>query len=124
SIKEERKDFVITNEPEEDHILHKCKEEDLAISVINARFFKPLDTAMLEKIMRLQLPIIVFETDIRNGGLSSAILEYCNDHGFSSSCIERIGIQDHFVGHGDLASLRKQEKIDLQTLMEKLRNWV
>ncbi|MDE6195944.1 MAG: 1-deoxy-D-xylulose-5-phosphate synthase, partial [Erysipelotrichaceae bacterium] len=100
SIKEKSKGFVITYGPEVDHILHKCKEEDLAISVINARFFKPLDTAMLEKIMGLQLPIIVFETDIRNGGLSSAILEYCNDHGFSSSCIERIGIQDHFVGHG------------------------
>ena len=66
-----------------------------------------------------QLPIIVYETDILAGGLSSAMLEYYNDTKQTVSLI-RIGINDHYVAQGSISELRKSEKIDLNSLFEKI----
>ena len=123
SVKEISKAIVITYGQDVDEVFSKAKEEDLAISVVNARFFKPLDEIMLSDIMNQQLPVIVFETDMRNGGLSSAILEYCNDHSISSHII-RIGIRDRFVGHGSLPLLRQHEQIDVHTLIEEIKKLI
>ncbi len=119
-IKERSKAVVITYGQEVEHIRLQAQEENLPITVVNARFFKPLDEKMLTDIMKQKLPTIIFETDIRNGGLSSAILEYCNDYGLSYNMI-RIGIQDHFVSHGQLSLLREYEQIDMQTLFKEIK---
>ena len=116
---DESKVIVITYGCDVDRVISKASINEIPISVINARFFKPLDLDMLKECIHTQLPIIVYETDILCGGLSSAILEACNDMGMPIQLI-RIGIQDHFVEHGSLPQLRKVEKIDLTTLFNKI----
>lgn len=102
-----------------DRILSKVKINDLAVSVVNCRFFKPLDISMLVECCEKHLPMIIYETDIKTGGLSSAILETCNDLNLNAQFI-RIGIEDHFVEHGSMRELRKVEHIDLDTLFKKI----
>ncbi len=123
SIKEKSKVIVITYGEDVDRIINKAKVNELAISVVNARFFKPLDTVMLDDLLSADLPIIIYETDMLHGGLSSAIIEYQNDNGFHA-CIQRIGIQDHFVPQGSLPQLRKKEGIDLSTLFDKINTYL
>lgn len=102
-----------------DRILARAKQLDYSIRIINARFFKPLDEEMLHQIMKLNHSIIIYENDILIGGLSSAILEFMNDHSYHNKVI-RLGIEDHFVTHGSIAQLKKVEKIDLNTLFQKI----
>ena len=116
---ENPKVYVITYGNDVDLIYSKAIANNLDISVINARFFKPLDTEMLDMIASNKLPVIVFETDILAGGLSSAILEYYNDTKQSVPLI-RFGIDDHFVTHGSVSQLRKLEGIDLNSLFEMI----
>ena len=78
---------------------------------------KPLDDNTLSKIVQLNKPTIVYETDMLSGGLGSAILEWLNQHHLSLN-IKRIGIEDHFVTHGSLPELRKYESIDINSLFE------
>lgn len=109
--------IVVSYGPDIDKIIQKAKVNKLPIQVINARFFKPLDEIVLQKIANSNLPVIIYETDIKAGGLSSAILEYCNDHNLNKKFI-RLGIDDHFVTHGSLPQIRKLEKIDITTLFD------
>lgn len=111
--------IVITYGPDVDKIISKAEVNGVSLIVVNARFFKPLDEAMLLELAQLQLPMIIYETDTLCGGLSSAILEFYNDHKQLVS-IKRIGLQDHFVEHGSLPQLRKAEHIDVNTLFEEL----
>ena len=116
---QESKAIVITYGCDVDRVISKASINEIPITVINARFFKPLDAEMLKECAQTKLPVIVYETDILSGGLSSAILETCNALG-SSMPLVCIGIKDHFVEHGSLPQLRKVEKIDLTTLFNKI----
>ena len=65
----------------------------------------------------MNLPITVYETDVKIGGLASSILEYLNT---KEEWIHSIGIDDHFVCHGPVRELRKQEGISTEQLFEAL----
>lgn len=109
--------IVITYGPDVDRVIQKAKENSMGLMVVNARFFKPLDTSMLDTLLKEQLPIVVFETDCEIGSLSSAILEWLNK---KEQRIQTLGIADHFVHHGSVRTLRKEEGICIDTLFEVL----
>lgn len=100
-----------------DKMIAKAEVNQLPLSVVNARFFKPLDEQMLQRIAQKQCPIVIYESDILIGGLSSAVLEYYNDHDLDVN-VKRIGIQDRFVQHGSLPQLRKSEHIDSNSVFQ------
>lgn len=103
--------IVITYGNDVDKIIAKAEVNQIPVSVVNARFFKPIDEVMLKRVADKQCPIIIYESDILIGGLSDAILEFYNDQQLPVT-IKRIGIKDHFVQHGSLPQLRKSEHID------------
>ncbi len=109
--------IVITYGPDVDHVIHVARENKMNLLVVNARFFKPIDTKMIDLLMKMNLPITVYETDVKIGGLASSILEYMNT---KEEWIRSIGIEDHFVCHGSVRELRKQEGISTEQLFDAL----
>ncbi len=107
--------IVIAYGPDVDKIQHKAEINQINIALINARFIKPLDTAMLKELAMLKKPVVVYETDMLAGGLSSAILEWCCDTGNAIN-LHRIGLVDRFVEHGSVPQLRKDAQIDINSL--------
>lgn len=107
--------IVLAYGPDVDKIKDKSESNSLPVAVVNARFFKPLDDTILNKLVVLNKPIIVYETDMLSGGLGTAILEWLNQNNAHLN-IKRIGIEDHYVTHGSLPELRKYENIDISTL--------
>ena len=110
---------VIAYGSDVEKISEKAAVNQLPIRVINARFFKPLDLECLKALAAEGLPVIVYETDMLTGGLSTAILDTVNDLGLNMPLI-RIGIPDRYVTHGSLKQLRAETGIDLNTLFEKV----
>lgn len=123
SYAEKSKVIVIAYGSDVDKIISKATVNAQPITVINARFFKPLDEEMMQEIMNSKLPVIIYETDILAGGLSGAILEYSNDHNCKKH-YDRIGIGDHYVEHGSLPLLRKSEHIDMNSLFERIGSYL
>lgn len=113
--------IVISYGSDVDKIVQKAEANQLSLRVVNARFFKPFDTEMLEELCAMQLPIMIYESDVQIGGLSSAIIEYANDHGLKNTFV-RIGLRDHFVEHGSIPKLRKVEQVDLGTLFQVIKD--
>jgi 1-deoxy-D-xylulose-5-phosphate synthase len=112
--------ILITYGPDVDRIIQKAKENSIGLMVVNARFFKPLDTKLLDTLIKEKLPIIIYETDIKAGGLSSAILEFMSQY---DERIKIIGIGDHFVDHGSIRILRKEEGIDMESVFKELEHY-
>lgn len=117
----EPKVCVITYGSDVDRVIAKATANEIPLEVINARYFKPMDETMLSQLLLQDRPIIVYEGDMLNGGLSSAILQYANDHSITKHLI-RMGISDHFVEQGSNAQLRKAEKIDINSLFQKIED--
>ncbi|MGB4614310.1 MAG: 1-deoxy-D-xylulose-5-phosphate synthase [Erysipelotrichaceae bacterium] len=121
--KEDNKVVVLTYGPDVDKILNKILVNNLPITVVNCRFFKPLDNNMLEYISNKKLKTIIYETDILIGGLGSAILEWANDNKKDMDIV-RFGIDDQFVTFGSVNQLRKDLGIDINSLFDVLLNLI
>lgn len=110
---------VFTYGPVIDAIYDKVKVNHLPVTIINCRFFKPMDTKMLDTLGKRKMKFISYEGDMKEHGLGSMILEYWNDHGIMHT-IKRIGIGDEYVGQGSEKLLRKDEHMDLNTLFDEI----
>ncbi|WP_075529332.1 1-deoxy-D-xylulose-5-phosphate synthase [Sporosarcina ureilytica] len=80
-------------------------EKGLEVMVVNARFIKPLDTHMLDNLFDQEIPIMTVEEAVLAGGFGSAVLEYAHDVSYNAAPIERMGIPDQFIEHGDVPQL-------------------
>lgn len=99
-------------------IIDLCKSYEGRVAVVNARFFKPIDEDLLLRYQTVK-NWIVYEEDQKCGGLSSAISEFITDNRLPV-CLKRIGIDDHFVTHGNTDILKKVEHIALEDLKNEI----
>lgn len=99
-------------------VVELCNAYGKRVCVINARFFKPIDEELLRKLSIIN-KWIVYEEDQKIGGLSSAIAEFVLDNKLNVS-LERIGIEDHYVTHGNVDILKEKENISLNTLKSRI----
>ncbi|MEK6247050.1 MAG: 1-deoxy-D-xylulose-5-phosphate synthase, partial [Planctomycetales bacterium] len=76
------------------------RDSGLDVGVVNARFVKPLDQEVVLRAARESTFIVTVEEAALMGGFGSAVLECLNDAGVSAS-VERIGVPDEFIEHGD-----------------------
>jgi 1-deoxy-D-xylulose-5-phosphate synthase len=66
-------------------------------TVVDARFVKPLDTALLERLVATHQLLVTVEENALAGGFGSAVLEHVG----SRAPVVRFGLPDAFVPHGD-----------------------
>lgn len=90
----------------------RLEEDGIRATVINARFVKPLDKALIFSAASRIKRIITIEENVLAGGFGSAILEYLNSVDIHDVKIKTLGIPDEFVEQGSQAILRKKYGID------------
>ncbi len=100
-----------------DAVLEKVHANELPVTVVNCRFFKPLDEKMLDRIAASGKKIIVYETDMLTGGLGSLILDYYNRRNMNVN-LRRFGLGDQYIHQGGIGQLRKENGIDINTVLE------
>ncbi|MCB0857639.1 MAG: 1-deoxy-D-xylulose-5-phosphate synthase [Solirubrobacterales bacterium] len=87
------------------------EEEGLKPTVADARFVKPLDTEMVERLAVSHDLIVTIEEGVLQGGFGSAVIEHLEDN-FANpgerARVMRIGLPDRFVTHGKPDLLHKE----------------
>jgi 1-deoxy-D-xylulose-5-phosphate synthase len=98
------------------------EEEGLGVAVVNARFVKPLDLALLQQQARQVSLFVTMEDHARTSGFGSAVLEALADSG-AATPIERIGWPDVFIEHGSSPeSLRESHGLSPEAIYRTVRN--
>lgn len=93
--------------------------EDLHIDAAHydLRFAKPLDEGLLHEVFTSHKYVITVEDGCLQGGFGSAIIEFMADHGYASK-IQRLGIADRVVEHGEQAELHEECGFDAQGIFQ------
>ena len=103
-----------------EHIVEKMAKKGLKLSLVNARFAKPIDTDILDSLSEKGYrKILTLEEGVCSGGFGEAVLSYMETH-HKEVFVENITLPDAYVEHGDVSTLRKMLRIDSDSIIEGL----
>jgi 1-deoxy-D-xylulose-5-phosphate synthase len=95
-------------------------EGGASLTVVNARWVKPIDTELVAQFARAGTTIITVEENAVAGGFGSAVSEALDALGIDVS-VHRIGIPDRFVPHATQVEQRADIGIDEDGLLRAFR---
>lgn len=101
----------------------KLKDEGKRISLVNARFIKPLDTEMIKDMASKHKAIIVVEEGIKKGGYGEAVEIFIQENNLDVN-VETIAIEDKFIEHGKVDQLRSQIGISSEDIISKVKKYL
>ncbi|MGG3737915.1 1-deoxy-D-xylulose-5-phosphate synthase [Aeribacillus pallidus] len=99
---------------------HLLEKQGISVKVVNARFIKPMDEALLTEILEQQLPILTIEEAVLQGGFGSAVLEFAQEKGYHNAVIQRMGIPDRFIEHGSVKELLREVGLTVDHIVDKI----
>ncbi|MBP3690802.1 MAG: 1-deoxy-D-xylulose-5-phosphate synthase [Schwartzia sp.] len=94
-------------------------EKGVRASVVNMRFVKPIDTAIVDRAAKKNKLIVTLEENVLPGGFGSAVAEYMADAGHRTPLL-RIGIPDRFVSQGAKSKLLESCGLLPEQIAEKI----
>ena len=95
----------------------KLLDKNIAATVVNCRFVKPLDIDLIVRLAKKIPRIITVEENVLQGGFGSAVLECLSDNGLSGLSVKRLGIPDTFIEHGPPDLLRTKYGLDSESIV-------
>jgi 1-deoxy-D-xylulose-5-phosphate synthase len=73
--------------------------EGIEVEVVDGRFCKPLDAAMLSRVLKPGHPVVTIEDHSLQFGFGSAILEHAVTHNLPTQSVTRLGMPDRLIAH-------------------------
>jgi 1-deoxy-D-xylulose-5-phosphate synthase len=96
--------------------------ENIDVTVINARFVKPLDASLLLALAKTKRLIVTVEEAYLAGGFGSAVLELLEENGLQDKVrVVRMGIPDRLVTHGDAKLLLAKYGLDADGIYTRVK---
>ena len=95
----------------------------LDVTLINARFIKPLDKRMLLSL-KTDKPILTYEESTLNGGLGQMVLSKLYQMGRRVNAFKALGFDDTFVPHGDREAMLKRYGLDVESVIDTMREMI
>ncbi|MBS0601965.1 MAG: 1-deoxy-D-xylulose-5-phosphate synthase [Proteobacteria bacterium] len=93
--------------------------ERLDATVVNMRFVKPLDTAMVLELARTHERLVTIEDGAVMGGAGSAVAECLAGHGVHTA-LKLLGLPDRFLDHGERGELFAECGLDIDGVLAAL----
>jgi 1-deoxy-D-xylulose-5-phosphate synthase len=102
-------------------LLHEVLKiaDTLDATVVNMRFVKPLDEALLNELAALHTRFVSVEDGCVLGGAGSAAAEYLASQGWTRAWLH-LGLPDTFIDHGDPSILMAQAGLDAAGLLSRI----
>ncbi|HAO6457887.1 TPA: 1-deoxy-D-xylulose-5-phosphate synthase [Listeria monocytogenes] len=95
--------------------------EGYRVGVINARYIKPLDEALLHQILKQKIPILTVEESLLKGGFGANVLEFIEANNYRDVIMHRIGLPDEFISHGSVSIILESFGISTTGLVLKIK---
>ena len=93
---------------------------ELDATVVNMRFVKPLDDALVAQLARTHALLVTLEENVVMGGAGSAVAESLAAQGIVVPLLH-LGLPDRFVDHGDQNQLLASVGLDREGILASVR---
>ena len=101
--------------------LQELAAEGIEVDLYDARFAKPIDSALLKMLVSKGIPILTVEDHSIRGGFGSCVLEACNEHGLDSRQIHRLAMPDSWVYQAERSEQLAEVGLDASSIASKVR---
>jgi 1-deoxy-D-xylulose-5-phosphate synthase len=95
-------------------------DHGLAATIINARWAKPLDEELIERLAAGKRLVVTAEESAAMGGFGDGVLDALNRAGIHVPLL-KIALAEGFVHHGAVEDLRHQQRIDVPGIQAQIR---
>jgi 1-deoxy-D-xylulose-5-phosphate synthase len=102
------------------HVASELETDGLESTVINARWAKPLDEALVAEHAAGKRLVVSAEESAAMGGFGDGVLDALNRAGLHVPVL-KIALADGFVHHGAVDDLRRQQRIDAAGILAQVR---
>ncbi len=99
-------------------------KEGISLTVVNARFVKPLDDTLIITMAEKYGILITIEENSLQGGFGSAILELLEERGLSGTRVLRLGYPDSYIAQGEQHELRAMLGLDRPGITASIRTFL
>ncbi len=96
-------------------------EEGIEVQVVNVRYIKPVDPALIEELCENFTDVVVLEEGTSVGGAAAALLEGMAGRSEGRPRVHHLSAGDIFPDHAEPDELRHQLGIDAPAVVDKVR---
>lgn len=90
-------------------------------SLVNVRFVKPLDTELLEELLKDHDFFVTMEENVQSGGFGEHVVQYFSENHLGPMPeIENIALPDAYVEHGNVDILKKELGLDAESVVRRI----
>lgn len=89
------------------------------VSLINARFVKPIDEEMIRYLSKQHEMIVTMEENVEYGGFGSMVRKFADDEKLNTKVLV-CALPDDYVEHGNVNILAKEVGIDAESITERI----
>ena len=103
-----------------EHVREKLKEEGYSCTLANARFVKPFDKELVERLAKNHRLIVTMEENVLQGGFGLPVTAYIHEH-HPQVKVLNIALPDAYVEHGNVSVLREGLGIDSDSIIRTMK---
>jgi 1-deoxy-D-xylulose-5-phosphate synthase len=96
--------------------------EGINVEVVDARFCKPLDEAMLVRVLRNGHPVLTVEDHSLQNGFGTAVLEHAVAHFLPTRWVTRLGMPDRLIAHATRQQQLAEVGLDAAGIASSVRD--
>lgn len=100
-------------------VREKLKEHGLEVSLINARFVKPIDKDMIVELIKEHSFVVTLEENVASGGFGEKVREYMAEIGATAKLLT-CAIPDEYVEHGNVDLLKQEIGLDVDSIVKSV----
>ena len=102
-----------------EHVREKLKNKGYSCTLVNARFVKPFDTAMIDRLCQNHKLVVTLEENVLRGGMGMCITKYIHDN-YPKMRVIQVALPDAYVEHGNVTALREMLGIDSDSVIRQI----
>ena len=102
-------------------VAKKLQDEGIEVGVLDLRFIKPLDEELLRNLKANKW--FVFSDSAKIGGVAESIESFVIENNLNKEIIS-FEIEDKFIPHGQTSDIEKMLKIDIDSLVDRVKGYL
>ena len=103
-----------------ERVREQLKAEGLQVSLVNARFVKPIDEEAVREACREHSLIVTMEENVSAGGFGERVLKLICNEKLEADCLQ-VALPDAYIEHGNVEKLKSEIGMDADSICRSIR---